>query len=216
MSTPYLRTNQRTSRGRRRAALARGDAAGERRQAALGQHVLGQDLAAIGHGGGGDGGADSIDARPYSSADEDRLLRASRSRSRRRSSAPACGVDGVGGTIVETEAYDQLDPASHSFGRCTARNAVMFRPPGRTYVYRSYGLHWCLNFVCAPPGHGAGVLIRALEPTRGIERMRERRGVDDLRLLCSGPGRLCQALGVTGAHNGLRLDRKPFRMVPRS
>jgi DNA-3-methyladenine glycosylase len=125
-------------------------------------------------------------------------------------------VDGVGGTIVETEAYDQLDPASHSFGRRTARNAVMFGPPGRTYVYRSYGLHWCLNFVCAPPGHGAGVLIRALEPTRGIERMRERRGVDDLRLLCSGPGRLCQALGVTGAHNGLRLDRKPFRMVPRS
>jgi DNA-3-methyladenine glycosylase len=125
-------------------------------------------------------------------------------------------VDGVGGTIVETEAYDQHDPASHAFNGHTARNAVMFGPPGRTYVYRSYGLHWCLNFVCAPPGHGAGVLIRALEPTRGIERMRERRGVDDLRLLCSGPGRLCQALAVTHEHNGLRLDRKPFRLVPRS
>jgi DNA-3-methyladenine glycosylase len=124
-------------------------------------------------------------------------------------------VDGIGGTIVETEAYDQLDPASHSFAGHTARTAVMFGPPGRTYVYRSYGLHWCLNFVCAPKGHGAGVLIRALEPTRGIERMRERRGVDDLRLLCSGPGRLCQALGVTGADNGLRLDRKPFRIVAR-
>jgi len=124
-------------------------------------------------------------------------------------------VDGVGGTIVETEAYDQLDPASHTFAGHTARNAVMFGPPGRTYVHRSYGLHWCLNFVCAPAGHGAGVLIRALEPTRGIERMRERRGLDELRLLCSGPGRLCQALGVTGAHNGMRLDRKPFRIVPR-
>ena len=125
-------------------------------------------------------------------------------------------VDGVGGVIVETEAYDQLDPASHSFGRRTARNAVMFGAPGRSYVYRSYGLHWCLNFVCAPAGHGAGVLIRALEPSRGIDRMRERRGIDDLRLLCSGPGRLCHALGVTSAHNGLRLDRKPFRVVPRS
>src|SRR5664279_1966200 len=125
-------------------------------------------------------------------------------------------VSGVGGRIVETEAYDQSEPASHTFGGQTLRNAVMFGPPGRTYVYRSYGLHWCLNFVCAPVGHGAGVLIRALEPTRGIERMRERRGVDALRLLCSGPGRLCQALAVTGAHNGLRLDRRPFRVVPRS
>jgi DNA-3-methyladenine glycosylase len=124
-------------------------------------------------------------------------------------------VDGVGGTIVETEAYDQHDPASHTYGGHTARNAVMFGPPGRAYVYRSYGLHWCLNFVCAPAGHGAGVLLRALAPTAGIELMRQRRGVDAERLLCSGPGRLCQALAVTHAHNGLRLDRRPFRVVLR-
>ncbi|HEY2560299.1 MAG TPA: DNA-3-methyladenine glycosylase [Caldimonas sp.] len=122
-------------------------------------------------------------------------------------------VDGVGGTIVETEAYDEDDPASHSYAGHTARAAVMFGPPGRAYVYRSYGIHWCLNFVCMPRGHGAGVLLRALEPTAGIERMGARRGVDSERLLCSGPGRLCQALGVTHEHNGLRLDRKPFRVV---
>jgi DNA-3-methyladenine glycosylase len=91
----------------------------------------------------------------------------------------------------------------------------MFGPPGRVYVYRSYGIHWCLNFVCAPAGHGAGVLIRALAPTVGIALMRERRGVDSERLLCSGPGRLCQALAVTHAHNGLRVDRRPFRIVAR-
>ena len=125
-------------------------------------------------------------------------------------------VDGVGGTIVETEAYDQDDPASHSYAGHTARNAAMFGPPGHAYVYRSYGIHWCLNFVCMPRGHGAGVLIRALEPTAGIDRMRERRGVDDVRLLCAGPGRLCQALGVSHAHNALRLDREPFRVVARS
>ncbi|HEX2542244.1 MAG TPA: DNA-3-methyladenine glycosylase [Caldimonas sp.] len=124
-------------------------------------------------------------------------------------------VDGVGGVIVETEAYDQSDPASHSFSGHTARNAAMFGPPGRAYVYRSYGIHWCLNFVCMPAGHGAGVLLRALQPVAGLERMRERRGVVDERLLCSGPGRVCQALGVTREHNGCRLDRKPFRVVPR-
>jgi len=122
-------------------------------------------------------------------------------------------VEGVGGRIVEVEAYDHQDPASHAFGRQTARNATMFGLPAHAYVYRSYGIHWCLNFVCAPAGHGAGVLIRALAPTAGIDVMRERRGVDPERLLCSGPGRLCQALAVTHAHNGLRLDRKPFRVV---
>lgn len=124
-------------------------------------------------------------------------------------------VDGVGGLIVETEAYDREDPASHSHSGPTARNASMFGPPGRAYVYRSYGIHWCLNFVCREEGHGAGVLIRALEPTVGIEAMRERRGAADERLLCSGPGRLCQALGVTRALDGLPLDAPPFELQPR-
>jgi len=123
-------------------------------------------------------------------------------------------VDGVGGVIVETEAYDESDPASHSFGGRTARNAAMFGPPGRAYVYRSYGLHWCLNFVCMPAGHGAGVLIRAIEPTAGLKAMRERRGMSDLRLLCAGPGRLCQALAVSREHDAMRLDRKPFHLAP--
>ena len=119
-------------------------------------------------------------------------------------------VDGVGGVIVETEAYDQVDPASHTFMGPTARNAAMFGPSGHAYIYRSYGIHWCLNFTCRPAGHGAGVLIRALEPRTGLETMRERRGVSDARLLCSGPGRLGQALGITLAQYGLPLDRPPF------
>ncbi|MGK5077932.1 DNA-3-methyladenine glycosylase [Janthinobacterium sp. HLX7-2] len=124
-------------------------------------------------------------------------------------------VDGVGGRIVETEAYDRLDPASHTYAGMTPRNAAMFGAPGHAYVYRSYGIHWCLNFVCREAGHGAGVLIRAIEPLSGIESMRARRGVEAVRLLCSGPGRVCQALGVTHQHNRLALDAPPFALQAR-
>ena len=122
-------------------------------------------------------------------------------------------VDGVGGRIVEVEAYREDDPASHSYGGPRGRNLVMFGPPGHLYVYRSYGIHWCANVVCEAEGVGAAVLLRALEPTHGLEKMHARRGTDDARLLCSGPGRLTQALGIGPEHNGADLSASPFELV---
>ena len=121
-------------------------------------------------------------------------------------------VDGVGGLIVETEAYHAGDAASHSFAGPRPRNAVMFGPAGHAYVYRSYGLHWCMNVVGGAE-HAAAVLIRAIEPTQGLEQMVARRGLGDPRLLCAGPGRLCQALGISDALNGAELDAPPFRLL---
>ena len=121
-------------------------------------------------------------------------------------------VDGVGGIIVEVEAYHHTEPAAHSYRGLTPRNAVMFGPAGFVYVYRSYGIHWCVNFVCEKAGSASAVLIRALEPTHGIPAMRRRRGLHDERSLCSGPGKLTEALGITHAQNGLPLDKPPMAL----
>jgi DNA-3-methyladenine glycosylase len=125
-------------------------------------------------------------------------------------------VNGVGGIIVEVEAYDQTDPAAHSFRGPTPRNAVMFGPPGYTYVYLSYGLNWCVNFVCQAAGSAAGVLLRAIEPTHGLAAMRRRRGITDAKALCSGPGKLCEALAITKALSELPIDRSPIALHARS
>jgi len=124
-------------------------------------------------------------------------------------------VRGTGGIIVEVEAYHHTDPAAHSYVGETERNRVMFGPPGHAYVYRSYGIHWCLNFVCEAAGSASAVLIRALEPTQGLGLMRRRRGMRDERALCSGPGKLGEALGIGPRHNGLALDRPPFELRAR-
>jgi DNA-3-methyladenine glycosylase len=120
--------------------------------------------------------------------------------------------NGVGGVIVEVEAYHHTEPAAHSYRGPTPRNMVMFGPPGFAYVYRSYGIHWCVNFVCEKEGSASAVLIRALEPTHGLAAMRRRRGLEEVRALCSGPGKLTEALGITHAHNGLALDAPPFAL----
>ncbi len=125
-------------------------------------------------------------------------------------------VDGVGGVIVEVEAYHHTDPAAHSFRGPTPRNLVMFGPPGFAYVYRSYGIHWCVNFVCEKEGSASAVLIRALQPTHGIAAMRHRRGSHDEHTLCSGPGKLTEALAITDAHNGLVLDAPPIALHART
>jgi len=122
---------------------------------------------------------------------------------------------GVGGIIVEVEAYHHTDPAAHSYRGQTPRNGVMFGPSGYAYVYRSYGMHWCLNFVCEAAGSASAVLIRALAPSTGLAAMRRRRGVADERLLCAGPGRLCEALGITDADSGRALDAPPFELHAR-
>lgn len=124
-------------------------------------------------------------------------------------------VDGVGGVIVEVEAYHHTEPAAHSFNGPTPRNMVMFGPPGFLYVYRSYGIHWCMNFVCEKEGSASAVLIRAIQPTYGIPAMRRRRGLHDERMLSSGPGKLCEAMAVTNRHNGLALDAPPIAIHAR-
>jgi len=125
-------------------------------------------------------------------------------------------VDGVDGTIVEVEAYHHTDAAAHSYNGQTPRNTVMFGPPGYVYVYRSYGIHWCVNFVCERAGSASAILIRGLEPTYGIAAMRRRRGLHEEKSLCSGPGKLCEALAITIQHNGLPLDAAPITLHART
>jgi DNA-3-methyladenine glycosylase len=125
-------------------------------------------------------------------------------------------VNGVGGIIVEVEAYHHTDPAAHSYNGPTPRNRIMFGPPGFSYVYRSYGIHWCVNFVCEEAGSASAVLIRALEPTHGLAAMRRRRGIGDERALCSGPGKLCEAMGISIAQSELPLDKPPIALFART
>jgi len=122
--------------------------------------------------------------------------------------------DGVGGTIVETESYERDDPACHAYVGLTDRTEVLFGPPGHAYVYLSYGIHSLLNAVAEPEGEAAAVLIRALEPTHGLEAMRERRGERPDLELCSGPGKLTEALGIGLEHNGADLSADPFLLLP--
>jgi len=122
-------------------------------------------------------------------------------------------VNGMGGRITETEAYFPDDEASHSFRGPTKRNGAMYGPPGNVYIYRIYGMYWCLNFVCTP---GSAVLIRAIEPESGIAEMAERRGTDQLTSLCSGPGKLCQAMDIGIAINDRLLDQEPYALFPSS
>src|SRR3954468_16758452 len=159
-------------------------------------------------------------SRPGRAAAAKRLTRAFFARSVHEVAPDLIGatflVDGVGGIIVEVEAYHHTEPAAHSFRGETPRNQVMFGPPGFAYVYRSYGIHWCVNFVCEREGSASAVLIRALRPVAGLPTMRRRRRNTDERLLCSGPGRLCQALGISDKHNGLALDRPPIALHART
>jgi DNA-3-methyladenine glycosylase len=122
---------------------------------------------------------------------------------------------GAGGRIVETEAYRQDDPCCHGYRGKTARNGVLFGSPGRLYVYFTYGMHFCANVACEPEGTAAGVLLRAIVPERGVRQMIARRGVDDPRLLCSGPARLAQALGIATRENGLPVWEPPLTILSR-
>jgi DNA-3-methyladenine glycosylase len=123
--------------------------------------------------------------------------------------------DGVGGVIVEAESYERDDPACHAYVGLTERTAPLFGPPGRAYVYLSYGVHSCLNFVCEPEGEAAAVLVRALEPRWEIEEMSRRRGRDHVRELCSGPGKLTEALGIGLSINRAPLTEPPFELRDR-